>query len=116
MNYVWTPIDRLNLTAGLQYNTYWSVDDFINNRIDEGKEGTKRLNERIGVTAEYKEILTPEERIIYTQYKTLRKAYFGVSFGKKSTAPEEKNIPNKSNSNIMIWIVNTAISTSVAFA
>ncbi|MEI9750623.1 TonB-dependent receptor [Moellerella wisconsensis] len=90
MNYVWTPIDRLNLTAGLQYNTYWSVDDFINNRIDEGKEGTKRLNERTGVIAEYKERLTPEEHIIYTKYQTLRNAYFGVHHTKRSTTPEVK--------------------------
>ena len=59
-NLSWIPIERLTFNAGAQYNSYWSIDDFITKQNTKKKRVVGKLYERSGVISKYLELLSPE--------------------------------------------------------
>lgn len=73
INYAWTPLERLTLNAGIQYNAYWSIDDFINKRRAAADTQVTPSPERISLSSKYQRLFTPQESEIYQRYQQLQK-------------------------------------------
>ncbi len=70
-NLNWVPIERLTFNAGAQYNSYWSIDDFIGKYNAKKKRKIGKANERSGIIATYLQLLSPDIQAKHKQYITV---------------------------------------------
>jgi len=62
LNIEWQPLERLTLTGGARYSSYWSIDDLLAERVKAGKQSP--IYKEKGRTASYfTEEITTEELI-----------------------------------------------------
>ena len=87
-NINWTPIERLSFNAGAQYNSYWSIDDFVNKHRAKKNGMVAKNQERLALSTEYYRAITVGENDDYNLEQSLYKEYSKL---KKEKNESEKN-------------------------